>query len=169
MRKPTVILLAAAITAASAACGGSPGTPEPSGTTPASITEPPATGVPGVEAGVYLAAMAPVANAVGAAIAGIPAVCGPSNVPECRDALRKVHDANAALEKALAGRTVPGCLHEADAEMHRSTELMDRGMHDWLKAVDGQDFAAVNRLDHELGQANAHQVRAFDLLTHSSC
>jgi len=142
----------------------------PTFATPASVTELPATGVPGVEAGAYLAAMAPAANAVGTAIAGIPAECGPSNVPQCRDALRKVHDANAGLEKALAGsRTVPGCLREADSEMHRSTELMDQGMHDWLKAMDEQDFAALNRLDHELGQASAHQARAFDLLMHSSC
>lgn len=169
MRKSAVILLAAAITAGGAGCAGNPGTPMPAGTTPASVTEPPATGAPGGEAGVYLAAMAPAANAVGAALAGIPAECGPSNVPQCRAALRKVHDANAGLEKTLAGRTVPGCLREADAEMHRSTELMDQGMHDWLKAMDEQDFAALNRLDHELGQASAHQARAFDLLMHSSC
>ncbi|MEU5265545.1 hypothetical protein [Amycolatopsis sp. NPDC021455] len=169
MRKSAAILLAVAITAGSGGCGGNPGTPAPAVTTPASVTEPPATGIPGADAVAYLAAMTPAANAVGTAIAGIPAECGPSNVPECRDALRKVHDANAGLEKALAGRTVPGCLREADAEMHRSTELMDQGMHDWLKAMDEQDFAALNRLDHELGQASAHQARAFDLLTHSSC
>ncbi|MGW4057661.1 hypothetical protein ACWEGE_05250 [Amycolatopsis sp. NPDC004747] len=169
MRKSAAIILAAAMAAASAACGGDPGTPAPPGTTPAPVTEPPATGTPGIEAGAYLAAMAPAANAVGTAIAGIPAECGPANVPQCRNALKKVHDTNAELEKALAGRTVPGCLREADSEMRRSTELMDQGMHDWLKAMDAQDFAALNRLDHELGQANAHQTRAFDLLMHSSC
>lgn len=168
MRKSATILLAAVITAGGAGCGGDPGSLG-SSRTPVSVVEPPATGVPGVEGGAYLAAVAPAANAIGTAIAGIPAACGPSNVPECRNALRKVHDANAGLEKALAGRTVPGCLREADSEMHRSTELMDQGMHDWLRAVDEQDLAALNRLEDELGQANAHQAHALDLLMHSSC
>ena len=169
MRKWAMILLAATITASSAACGANPGTPMPAGTTSASATEPTATGAPGVEASAYLAAMAPAVNAVGTAIAGIPAECGPSNVPQCREALKKVHDANAELEKTLAGRTVPGCLREADTEMHSSTELMDQAMHDWTHGMEEQDFTVLESLGRKLDQASAHQTRALDLLQHSTC
>ena len=169
MRKSAAILLAAAITAGSAGCGGKPGAPVSPGTTSSSATEPSGAGVPGTEAGAYLGALAPAMNALGAALVGIPTVCGPSNVPECRDALKKVHDANAALEKVRHVLPVLGGLCEADSEMHSSAELMDRAMHDWTNGMDAGNFTALAGLGREFDEASAHQTRAIDLLQHSSC
>lgn len=169
MRKSSAILVAAAITAGIAGCGDQPGAPVASVTISTTVAEPPGTGIPGTEADAYIAAMAPALNAVGTALAGIPAECGPSNTQECREALKKVHGANAELEKQLAGRTAPGCLHDADAEMRSSTGLMDQAMHDGMRGIEDQDHPALQRMGRELDQSSAHQTRALDLLQHSSC
>ena len=117
----------------------------------------------------YVSAILPDLAAEGDAFNEFPSTCDSSNPRSCRSGFKKIHDANAALDKVLRANEAPACLRQADSDMHVATILIDQATHDGTAGIDRNDSSLLMLANQKIQAANSHLMRAGELMQKNSC